>query len=345
MIIFLYGENDFRITQKIKDLEDKFIKEVDSSGQNIFKFDGEKVSLDELAGQISSNSLFSSKKMIIISDLIRNKQKSILKDLLEYSEKNKINSSQDIFIFTEKNIRSKSGQNLVKSSGGRENPLNKEEKVFYGFLTKEKYSQELKKFSQSELANFIKQEFLKYEVKIGPKEVQVLMAINNENVWNISNEIKKIAHFKLGEARENKTKDEIRVSLIDIEKISSGIFTENIFSFTDSISAKNTRQALKILEEQYLAGSEPEYILSMMLRQFKILLQIRELLDNNHTTTKIISALKLHPFIVNKGVNQAKNFESKKLRRIINSLGEIELENRKSQIDIKNLINLLVLKI
>ena len=77
MIIFFYGENDFKISQKIKELEEKFVREVDTSGQNIFKFDGEKIKLEEIAGQIASGSLFSNKKMVLIFDLIKNKQKNI----------------------------------------------------------------------------------------------------------------------------------------------------------------------------------------------------------------------------------------------------------------------------
>lgn len=339
MIIFFYGENDFKISQKIKELKEKFIKEVDQSGQNIFNFDGEKIKIEEILNQIGSGSLFCHKKMIIISNLIKNKQKNVYKNLLGYLEKNKVNNSTDIFIFIEKNIRNKSGKNLVKISSDKESPLNKEEKEFFSFLNRQKYAQEFKKFTQSELLDFIKKEFLNYDLKIDNKEAQLLLAITGSDSWNLFTEIKKIALFKLSQHPDNKINQE------DIKKISSGIFTENIFSFTDAISTRNTNQALKILEEQYLAGSDPDYILSMLLRQFKILLQIRELLDLNYNSQKIITSLKLHPFIVNKGINQAKNFEIKLIKKIINNLIEIENQNRKGQINTKIIINLLITKI
>lgn len=336
MIIFFYGENDFKISQKIKELQDKFVREVDTSGQNIFKFDGEKIKLEEIAGQIASGSLFSSKKMVLIFDLIKNKQKNIYKNLLDYLEKNKVANSSDIFIFIEKNIKAKTGNSLVKVSSGKENVLNKEEKELYNFFQRQKFTQEFKNFNSLELNNLIKKELSDNNLKIENKEVQLLLAMSGNETWNIFNELKKIINFKLGQNSDNK------VSAEDIGKISSGVFSENIFAFTDAISAKNNKLASQILEEQYLAGLEPDYILSMLLRQFKILLQIRELLDINYNTAKITASLRLHPFIINKGINQAKNFEAKKLKKIINILAETELQNRQGNPNIKVIINLLV---
>ncbi len=339
MIIFFYGENDFKIKQRAQELELKFTKEIDPSGHNIFKFDGAGSKSEEILGQIGSGSLFSNKKMVVISNLIKSKQKNIFKNILGYLENNKISASNDIYIFLEKNIKSKTGGSLTKNVSDRENPLNKEEKELYNFLYRQKYSQEFKNYTPGELSELIKKEFSNYSLKIAPKEIQLLAALNDNNPWNIYSEIKKIANFKIGQ------KIDQQISSEDIEKIGSGIFTENIFSFTDAISAKNTKGALKILEEQYLAGSEPDYILSMLLRQFKILLQIRELLDLNYNSSKITSSIKLHPFIISKGINQAKNFEQKTIKIIINELSKMELQNRKGQSDIKININLLLSKI
>ena len=107
MIILLYGENDFKIHQKAKELKDKFIREIDPSGQNIWKIDGDKMKIEDLSNQLGSSSLFVNKKMVIISDLIKNKQKDFLKKFLEYIKKNKLSESPDIFIFVEKNIKNK----------------------------------------------------------------------------------------------------------------------------------------------------------------------------------------------------------------------------------------------
>ena len=99
------------------------------------------------------------------------------------------------------------------------------------------------------------------------------------------------------------------------------------------------------MENHYQSDHSPEYILSMLLRQFKILFQIRQLLDNNYTSPKIISSLSLHPFVVNKGINQAKNFEISTIKKIINELTEVEFLGRSGKINLKAAISLIVNKI
>lgn len=339
MIIFFYGENDFKIKQKIEELKNKFIKDIDPSGQNIFRLDGEKINSTDFSSKLSSGSLFCSKKMLIISNLLRNKEKNILSNLLDYFKKNKLDKSDDIFIFVENDLKSKNKKDLIKISNDREITLKVEEKKLYNFLSQQKYTQEIKNFNTSELNSFIKKELELYKLKIENKDIQLLIALIGNNPWNIYHEIKKLAYYKLSSEPVEKIQKK------DIEKIVTGIFTENIFNFTDAISVKNTKLALKILEEQYLAGSEPDYILLMLLRQFKILLQIRELLDLNYNSQKIISSLNLHPFVVNKGINQAKNFNKKTIKDILNTLIKMEKLNRSSSIDLKVYLNLLVARV
>ena len=58
MIIFLHGEDDFRIKRKLSELKEKFRKDVDPSGEAIIFFDGTKLVLDKLNTAVNSGSLF-----------------------------------------------------------------------------------------------------------------------------------------------------------------------------------------------------------------------------------------------------------------------------------------------
>jgi len=338
MIILLYGENDFKIHQKAKELKDKFIREIDPSGQNIWKIDGDKMKIEDLSNQLGSSSLFVNKKMVIISDLIKNKQKDFLKKFLEYIKKNKLSESPDIFIFVEKNIKNKKNKGLVKTNNDKDTPLNMSEKAFFEFLIKEKYSQELNKFTNSELISFIQKELDKSSLKIDNRLAQTIINLTAGDPWIIKNEIKKLIHLKLSE-KVNKN-----INLKDIEDNVFEKIQEDIFAFIDAISSKNIKQSLEILEKQYLADLEPDYIMNMLVRQFKILLQIKEALELNLSAQKMASYLKLHPFIISKGVNQAKNFDKNFLKKTINNLLDLDKKNRSGFCDLKSHINLLINK-
>lgn len=339
MIIFLYGTNDFKIHQKSQELQDKFIREIDASGQNIWKIDGEKMKEEDFSSQLGSSSLFVSKKMVIISDLIKNKQKDFLKKLLGYIQKNKLSESSDIFVIIEKNIKNKGNKGLLKTTGVKDVALNSTEKSFFNFLIKEKYSQELGDFSNLDLIKLIKKELAKYSLEIDNRLAQTIINLTAGDPWAINNEVKKIAHFKLENRGDNK------INSLDIDLNVQEKTREDIFAFIDAISVRNTEQALKILEEQYLAGSEPIQIINMLIRQFKILLQIKEAIESNLSAQKITNQLKLHPFIVNKGLNQARNFTKDFLRGIINQLISLDQESRSNSQDLAPKIALVINKL
>jgi DNA polymerase III subunit delta len=338
MIIFFFGENDFKIKEKLTELKNKFLRDIDQSGQNIFIFDGENFKINLLSENIGTGSLFSSKKMVIIKDLIKNKDKDIYKKTLGYLKENKVETSEDIIVFTESNVK-KNKDSLIKINNKKESSLNKDEKSLFLFLEKQKFSQEFKKYSDNELVSLIKKHFSDYQIEIDYKEASLISSINNNNPWSIDIEVKKIAHFKMSNNKSRK------VTIKDVEENSPDFFSENIFKLTDLISYRKKNEALKILEEQYLAGSEPAYILSMIIRQFKIMLQIRELLDLNYNSQKINKSLKLHPFIINKGINQAKNFHQSDIKKILNKLSEIDDHNKRSKSNLKVAINLTISKI
>jgi len=124
-----------------------------------------------------------------------------------------------------------------------------------------------------------------------------------------------------------------------------GNFDENIFALTDAISNKNNSLAAKLLEEQIEAGLADAYLINMIIRQFRILLQIRQALDSGQSSRQMISALRLHPFIVQKGINQVRRFDLDSLKNILSKLVEIDFKMKTGQADARTMLNLLIARI
>jgi len=57
MIIFLYGEDTFLSRRKLNELKEKFLREVDPSGNGLVVLDGEKAAMEEINESISASSL------------------------------------------------------------------------------------------------------------------------------------------------------------------------------------------------------------------------------------------------------------------------------------------------
>ena len=73
MIIFLYGEDTYRSRQKLNELKLKFIKDVDARGNNIKLINAEIAGLNEINEAFSASSLFVSRQMVIIENVLKNK--------------------------------------------------------------------------------------------------------------------------------------------------------------------------------------------------------------------------------------------------------------------------------
>lgn len=144
----------------------------------------------------------------------------------------------------------------------------------------------------------------------------------------MSNEINKLCTYKF---KGNITKEDI--NLLVIEKIN-----ENIFNLVDAIGNKNKKLALKLIDDQLEINNSANYLLTMIIRQFRILLQIKDLSLKNEN----FSQLKLHPFVIQKASSQANKYSFDQLKNIYRQLLEIDIQLKTSQINPKILFDLFI---
>lgn len=95
----------------------------------------------------------------------------------------------------------------------------------------------------------------------------------------------------------------------DVRALVSRAREASIFELVDSVGRRETDRALKLLHEMLDDRVAPLYILAMLARQIRILIQITELQEQQLTAKAITDRLRLHPFVVEKGMAQARNFD------------------------------------
>jgi len=177
-----------------------------------------------------------------------------------------------------------------------------------------------------------------------------LLSALAENLWQVHNELEKIIAFKKSgliknvakEGSEKKNLPRPMIEESEVYEMVRGKLDTSIFSLTDAIGARNKAQALKLLEEQIESGAAETYLLSMILRQFKIILRIRAALDLGGNSRSMSASLKLHPFIVQKGVGQARFFSLGSLKKILSRLVRMDYELKTGQGDLKTGLSLLI---
>ncbi|HDZ85110.1 MAG TPA: hypothetical protein ENH35_00995, partial [Candidatus Moranbacteria bacterium] len=100
MLIFLYGENDFRSGEKLTEIKNKFLSNNNSgSGQpavdtaflaGLSVIDYEEENNKKLSDVASSSGLFSSKQLIIVKNLILSASSVVQEESLEFLKSKKI---------------------------------------------------------------------------------------------------------------------------------------------------------------------------------------------------------------------------------------------------------------
>jgi DNA polymerase III delta subunit len=379
MIIFLYGEDNFRAKKKIREFKDKFLREVDKSGGSIEFIDGKTADLKEINAKAATASLLASKRMIIIEDIFSNKNKELLPELAEYFRAKEKNNWGNIVIFCDNSIKNKKkygGEEAVKiDADGRDKPLGKKEKELFDFLAKQKFAQEFKKLNNQDFGAWIKNEVELRGGVISARAIQTLIGLVGYDLWQIDSEIDKLINYKAGEnpqlfsaieKNEEEKNNASEVSAVthpvsrgashpsqegnkiiepeDVNNLVKGNFDDNIFALTDAIGARDKSTAAKLLEEQFELGANEIYLLTMITRQIKIILQVRQALDLGQSSRQIISELKQNPYVVQKAIEQARHFSLNALKIIFDKLVEIDFKIKTGQGEARVLLNLLIAK-
>lgn len=105
------------------------------------------------------------------------------------------------------------------------------------------------------------------------------------------------------------------IGLEDVEAVSIVTAQASVFDMVDAMGLGDTRRAQKSLR-QLLDEDEPFSIFGMVVRQFRMLLIAREVLDEGGSLNEVTKALGAHPFVAEKVANQARGFTLPALENI-----------------------------
>ena len=118
------------------------------------------------------------------------------------------------------------------------------------------------------------------------------------------------------------------IEIEDVERLTPFRGQSNIFEMVDALGQRDASKALRTLH--YLMESEdPRYLFGMVVRQFRLLIQVRECIDSRLDPKQ---SLKLHPFVLSKLTAQAKNFSLEGLENIYHQLLTLDVGVKTGQV-------------
>ena len=317
MVVFLFGEDQFRSRRKLNEIKSKFLeKNKGGFGLKIFDFLEHEEDINEIVLSISSDNLFSSKRLAVVKNLLASKKGSSY--FFSYL-KDKPVSKNTTLVFWE-------GGSFEKKS------------KLYKLLLKTSKHQEFKFLQGSHLSSWIRKEFqLKSggQVSINPAAAEKLAAYVGSDLFLMDREIEKLIAFNgKGEV------DEKSVELLVRAKINT-----DIFRAIDALALRNKKEALRLLHGHLDSGDNALYLLSMYFYQFRNLLKIKPLVEKNVPQNEIAGRLRIHPYVIKKSCEQARNFSLERLKSLFKRLSEIDFRVKTGKVDMELALDEFIAKV
>ena len=125
---------------------------------------------------------------------------------------------------------------------------------------------------------------------------------------NIRKELEKLVCYALD--RETITKE-------DVDAVCVTQISNHIFDMVNAVADKDQRRALDLYYDLLALKEPPMRILFLMIRQYRILFQVKALLQQGYGKKEIASKAGLYPFAAGKYMEQAKRFRIQELRAVM----------------------------
>ncbi|MCB0203374.1 MAG: DNA polymerase III subunit delta [Anaerolineae bacterium] len=170
--------------------------------------------------------------------------------------------------------------------------------------------------------------------EIEPAAAYDLATSVGRNLMLLDNELDKLIAYRGGAGPIRKT--DVRLMVPYTQEAS-------IFDMVDAIGQKNSAEATRLLRELERDGAAPLYLLAMIVRQFRILVQVTDLQDSGLDKYEIGSKIGLHHYPTGKAMQQSRRWRMDALLAAYDRLLETDLAIKTGKLPDDLALDLLVL--
>lgn len=330
MILFLYGADTYRSRSHMHKMMAKFRQDRDPESLNINRLDCETQEASVLWEHIKASPFLAEKRMVVIENPISCKDDSFRKELLVKMEENTLPQSTVLLCW-------ESGTTFKK----------KEQKDVLLRLSQEKYSQCFDILVGSKLEAWIDVEIRERGGHADREAIQYIANNIGYDMWGLNSLLEQLIAYTKEYREESPHSDSKGITVQTVEFFLGQRADDSIFSLIDAIVAKQPKKVFAMIEEQYKGGEDPQFIFAMLVRQTRIMLQLRDLLDRGEMNNADVIAknLQLHPFVVKKTLSSVNKYTMEALKTLHESLCRMDIDIKTGQIDARLMLDVLVGKL
>jgi DNA polymerase-3 subunit delta len=317
-LYFLFGNDEFAITRKLKEFESDFTDPT-SADMNTARLEARSMSDDDMNNAVNAMPFLAKRRLVLLQN--------------PSSRYNNPNARKKLFEFLEK---APDTTRLVMFESVE--PKEVEKHWLIKWAEKNNKLIQAKAFMLprlKDMAGWMINETKNQGGKMEPRGAEMLKDMVGVDTRQAGMEIAKLLAY-VNWARP--------VTAQDVEAVCIVTSQQSVFDFVDALANGNGKSAQHLLHR--LLESEDEFALwGMVVRQFRLLIQAREILDARGNQNDVARALGVHPFVAEKTTQQAARFSIESLEFIYRKLLAIDEGVKTSQVTLDLAMDTLVVEL
>jgi DNA polymerase-3 subunit delta len=151
---------------------------------------------------------------------------------------------------------------------------------------------------------------------VSPEAVKLMAAYAGDNLWVLASEIDKLLLYCGGKRIEEK----------DVKEVVSYAREANVFTMVDALIEGRSVTAVPLLQQMLDEGAAAPYILFMITRQVRLLVEVKELINLKCNRNEIRDRMGImNDFVLNKALEQSRNYSMERLEQIYRKILETDI--------------------
>jgi DNA polymerase-3 subunit delta len=317
-IYFLFGNDEFAISLKLKDFESDFTDPT-SADMNTARLEARTMSDTDLNNAVNAMPFLAKRRLVLLSNpSAKYNQAAGRKAFFEYIEK--VPDTTRLVMY----------ESVEPKETGRHWLLKWAQKNGRLIQTKAFMLPKLR-----DMTGWIVNETKKQDGQIESRAAELLKEMVGVDTRQAGMEIAKLLAYVNWERPINTS---------DVEAVCIVTSQESVFDFVDALSNGNGKTAQHLLH-RLLEFEDAFSLWGMVIRQFRLLIQAREILDGRGNKDDVARALHIHPFVAEKTTGQANRFNVEFLEHVYRKLLEIDEGAKTGQVTLDLALDTLVVEL
>lgn len=176
----------------------------------------------------------------------------------------------------------------------------------------------------SGLVRWVRNRVRQAGAQIEAHAAEMLCTFVGDDLYLLYNEIEKLAAYTDGQRP---------ITEEDLQLLTPQLRQASIFGMVDALGRRDGKTASSIYHDLLDAGDHPLALLGMITRQFRLMIQVKELASELITPEDIARELHQNPYPITKILSQSKNFSMAQLHLVYRKLLDTDVEIKTGKIE------------